>query len=209
MWLNSRNDGFTVVSFTVSPALGLTAPQEAERVALNGLILSDRTLYDYMVRPEIMFPDPNDTLFWNVDGVHLNSNGAQYLGYAVYDNIFKDKNKLKVESNQALSSGNGTDLITNSKIIAPSFSGSATLTGTPTAPTASQGTNTTQIATTAFVTANKDRLIGYTVATLPTGTQGDTAFVTDALAPTYLAVIVGGGAVVTPVFYNGANWVAH
>jgi hypothetical protein len=47
----------------------------------------------------------------------------------------------------------------------------------------------------------------YTVATLPTGARGDIAYVTDALAPTFLATIVGGGAVVTPVFYNGTNWV--
>src|SRR4030067_551396 len=51
------------------------------------------------------------------------------------------------------------------------------------------------------------RLKGYTVATLPAGTQGDIVFVTDALTPTYLATVVGGGAVVTPVFYNGTNWV--
>lgn len=51
------------------------------------------------------------------------------------------------------------------------------------------------------------RLKGYTVATLPAGVQGDTAFATDALAPTFLATVVGGGAVVTPVFYNGAAWV--
>jgi len=53
------------------------------------------------------------------------------------------------------------------------------------------------------------RLKNYTVATLPTGTQGDIAFVTDALAPTFLTTIVGGGAVVTPVFYDGTNWVAY
>ncbi len=53
------------------------------------------------------------------------------------------------------------------------------------------------------------QLMNYTVATLPTGVQGMTAYVTDALAPTYLGVLVGGGAVVTPVFYDGANWVAH
>jgi len=53
------------------------------------------------------------------------------------------------------------------------------------------------------------RLKSYTVATLPTGTQGDTAYVTDALTPAYLVTVVGGGAVVTPVFYNGTNWVAH
>jgi hypothetical protein len=53
------------------------------------------------------------------------------------------------------------------------------------------------------------QLQGYTVATLPAGTQGMTAFVTDALAPTYLTAIVGGGAIVTPVFYNGTAWVAN
>jgi len=53
------------------------------------------------------------------------------------------------------------------------------------------------------------RLKNYTVATLPAaGTQGDTAFVTDATAPTYNAALVGGGAVVVPVFYNGAAWVS-
>lgn len=51
------------------------------------------------------------------------------------------------------------------------------------------------------------RLKGYTVATLPAGTQGDKAFVSDALAPTYLVTVVGGGAVVTEVFFNGTNWV--
>lgn len=52
------------------------------------------------------------------------------------------------------------------------------------------------------------RLKGYTVATLPAGTVGDTTYVTDALLPAFLAPIAGGGAVVTPVFYDGTNWVA-
>ncbi len=52
------------------------------------------------------------------------------------------------------------------------------------------------------------RLTGYTVATLPASpTAGDRAYVTDALTPTYAAVVVGGGAVVVPVFYNGTNWI--
>jgi len=51
------------------------------------------------------------------------------------------------------------------------------------------------------------RLKGYTVATLPSGIQGDEAFVTDALTPAFLTTIVGGGSVVAPVFYNGTNWV--
>jgi hypothetical protein len=51
------------------------------------------------------------------------------------------------------------------------------------------------------------RMKSYTVATLPAGSQGDRAYVTDANGPTFLATVAGGGAVVTPVFYNGTNWV--
>lgn len=50
---------------------------------------------------------------------------------------------------------------------------------------------------------------GYTVTTLPTGSQGDMAFVTDATTPTYLGTLVGGGSVVVPVFHNGTNWVSN
>ncbi len=48
----------------------------------------------------------------------------------------------------------------------------------------------------------------YTVATLPTPPQTDMrAFVTDALSPVFMSSVVGGGAIRTPVFYNGANWI--
>ena len=50
--------------------------------------------------------------------------------------------------------------------------------------------------------------VAYTVATLPVaGTQGRRAWVTDALAPAFGAVVVGAGAIVIPVFDNGAAWV--
>ena len=49
---------------------------------------------------------------------------------------------------------------------------------------------------------------GYTVATLPAGTVGMRAYVTDALLPTYNGALTGGGAVTVPVFYNGAAWVS-
>jgi hypothetical protein len=48
---------------------------------------------------------------------------------------------------------------------------------------------------------------GYTVATLPTGVTGMRAYVTNALAPSYGATVVGGGSVTIPVFYNGTNWI--
>ena len=52
-------------------------------------------------------------------------------------------------------------------------------------------------------------LKGYTVAALPAaGTAGRRAFVTDATTPTWNAALVGGGAVVVPVFDNGVAWVS-
>lgn len=59
----------------------------------------------------------------------------------------------------------------------------------------------------ATIHAGVVRFKGYTVAGLPAGTIGDNAYVTDALAPTFLGTAVGGGAVVSKVFYNGSAWV--
>ena len=54
--------------------------------------------------------------------------------------------------------------------------------------------------------AGRVRLFGYTVAGLPAGTVGDTAYVTDALAPVFGAAVAAGGAVMVPVYYTGAAW---
>lgn len=71
------------------------------------------------------------------------------------------------------------------------------VTGTNTA-----GTSTASVAGT-FNTG------AFTVGTLPAaGTAGRRAYVTDALLPTFLGTLTGGGAVVCPVFDNGIAWVA-
>jgi hypothetical protein len=50
-------------------------------------------------------------------------------------------------------------------------------------------------------------LRSYTVAALPTpGVAGALAMVTDALAPSFLVAIVGGGTTKSPVFYDGSTW---
>ena len=67
----------------------------------------------------------------------------------------------------------------------------------------------TKVSTGTLLSTGVIRLKGYTVAALPAGTQGDTAFVTDALTPTFLVAVVGGGAAVSPVFYDGTNWVTY
>ena len=48
---------------------------------------------------------------------------------------------------------------------------------------------------------------GYTVGTLPAGSIGDRAYVTDALGPVFGSAVVGGGAVVIPVFRNASTWI--
>ncbi len=58
-----------------------------------------------------------------------------------------------------------------------------------------------------FVVGGTITLKGYTVATLPTGVVGMTAYVTDALTPTFGNILVGGGTVVAKAFYNGTNWI--
>ena len=87
-----------------------------------------------------------------------------------------------------------------------------------TLPIANGGTGTTST-TFASLTTNVSGILpvanggnglgaAYTVATLPAaGTQGRRSWVTNALAPTFLAAPVGGGAVVCPVFDNGTAWV--
>ena len=91
--------------------------------------------------------------------------------------------------------------------LAGSTSGTATLVvpaaaGTPiiTLPTV-----TSTLAT--MVLPSPIRLMGYTVATLPAGTTGDSAYCTDLLAPTFLTAAVGGGTVVGKVFFNGSAWI--
>lgn len=51
-------------------------------------------------------------------------------------------------------------------------------------------------------------LKAFTVATLPAGTVGDRAYVTDATTPTYNGALVGGGTVHVPVFRNATGWVS-
>lgn len=74
-----------------------------------------------------------------------------------YINIYEDNNKLNLglytpQLKRPLS------IVYATKIIGGTYLGEADLSGTPTAPTAAAGTNTTQIATTAFVTSAISKL---------------------------------------------------
>lgn len=56
------------------------------------------------------------------------------------------------------------------------------------------------------------RLQSSLVANLPTcnaSAAGLQSYVTNATSPTFLTAVVGGGAVVAPVFCNGSAWIAY
>lgn len=69
-------------------------------------------------------------------------------------------------------------------------------------------TNYLNLASTAVIAAVPVITGSYTVATLPAGGDGMRAYVTDAISPTFLGALTGGGTSHTPVYYNGSAWVA-
>jgi len=75
---------------------------------------------------------------------------------------------------------------------------------------ANTATFSSNVTASSFIASNGTvRLKSYTVATLPAGVQGDTAYVTDALGFTYNSILTGGGSGVTIAFFDGTNWRAH
>lgn len=66
---------------------------------------------------------------------------------------------------------------------------------------------TNKVLTGELVCTEPVELKEYTVATLPTGKEGDHAYVNDATTPAFLDAVVGGGSTVTPVFFDGTDWV--
>lgn len=93
----------------------------------------------------------------NVGGFGITSLNDDVKFYYIGDGYGDQKFQIINSTGNVLintATDNGVDkLQVNGSISATSYTGSATLTGIPTAPTATAGTNTTQIATTAFVQA--------------------------------------------------------
>ena len=88
------------------------------------------------------------TITWNI--VQMNIDGAVRSS----SSSSNDNAIARFDGTTGKIIQNSTATIDDSgNITATKFTGTATLTGTPTAPTAAAGTNTTQIATTAFVTS--------------------------------------------------------
>ena len=93
--------------------------------------------------------------YWDTYGTDFG-----FFTHGIYNLVFSPQGTGKSIFSMGdvnISAGN---LTVSGTVAATSYTGSATFTGTPTAPTATAGTNTTQIATTAFVLANSLNLSG-------------------------------------------------
>jgi len=72
---------------------------------------------------------------------------------------------------------------------------------------AEEFTFSTEVDVEGIASARALKTTGYTVATLPTGSQGMRAYVTDASSVSYRATATGGGSEVVSVFHDGTNWI--
>jgi len=106
-------------------------------------------------------------------------------------------NKTTVDSSLSSTSTNPVqNKVINTALTAKAPLASPALTGTPTAPTAAAGTNTTQIATTAFVKAAVDTSASG-LKIFKTITIGDTSIVADSATDT-LTLVAGDNITLTP-----------
>lgn len=75
IWAAARASGYKVVALTIKPSGTYTAAGALAAVELNRLILSDRSLYDFVVRVDALLPDYSDTVNFLADTIHLTSAG--------------------------------------------------------------------------------------------------------------------------------------
>jgi hypothetical protein len=74
-WAAARSSGYKVVAFTIMRRGDFDATKNGVRDTLNALILSDPSLYDFLVRPDAIFSNPNDLTYFKADTVHLTAAG--------------------------------------------------------------------------------------------------------------------------------------
>jgi hypothetical protein len=84
IWAAARTSGYKVVAFCLPPnQTNATAAPAAEKTALNKLILSDPSLYDFVVRLDLALPivKPNSAL--SPDGTHFTPLGNAVIAQEV------------------------------------------------------------------------------------------------------------------------------
>lgn len=131
IWGFARTDGYVVVASTVKPCGQWADFGGAQLVImndLNALILSDPSQYDYIIRMDLLFPDPNNAILFKPDKTHFTP-----AGYVVYANAINDvvgipQSRLNIGPNIELIRGTDTLDMTGQKIVPVSINDIVTAT---------------------------------------------------------------------------------
>lgn len=122
VWAAARADNYKVIAFTIPPSTSYDTTENAVRVALNALIRSDATLYDFLATPDVWFPNPSNTDMF-VTGVHLTALGnsilaekiAQLVGWPATHTVSSAglaHANMAVNANHVISTVNGSAAVT-------------------------------------------------------------------------------------------------
>jgi hypothetical protein len=146
--------------------------------------------------------------FLNTSGTFVLDAGAQNItGIKTFTSATQNLGSSAAASTCNVAYGANTSGVTKAVNIGTAgLSGSTTTISIGSAVSGALGTTILNQTT---VLGSTIQMKNYTIATLPAaGTAGRRAYVTDALAPTFLGALTAGGSVRTPVFDNGTAWVA-
>lgn len=86
LWSHARSDGYKVVAFTIIKSLLASTAGNTARIRLDSLILSDPSLYDYVIDVDKVF-DPSVDFSVFADSTHLNAAGWKMFDGAIANTI--------------------------------------------------------------------------------------------------------------------------
>jgi hypothetical protein len=73
-WITGRADGWKIVAFTVAQTSGWSQANLALWTGLNNFIIANSGYYDYLVRPDLIAPNPSDPEIFS-DPTHFTVSG--------------------------------------------------------------------------------------------------------------------------------------
>lgn len=127
VWAQAKADGFTVVAFTLTRSTNGTVDPLA--AATSALIASDPSLYDYLVRTDLILPNPADLAYYESDGLHLNANGSKKLAQELARVLTSQINGYSTTTNalQVLKGNTQLKKVTVDSLVNPNFAATSAL----------------------------------------------------------------------------------
>lgn len=80
-WAMARADGFKIVAMCITRSTD--QGRDTASIAVNKLIKSNPSLYDYLVKTDEILPDPADSTNFLIDGLHPNELGSKKIAQGV------------------------------------------------------------------------------------------------------------------------------